>query len=117
MQYLSVALLALTSLSAAQGKQTFTGTITDETCAGVGHARMQMGPTDAECTKACVISHGTAYVLEDGKTVYALSDQKTPETFAGQKVTIVGTLDAKTKTIRIESIEAAKQGLTTEATR
>ena len=69
---------------------------------------MQMGPTDAECTKACVIAHGASYVLEDGKTAYTLSDQKTPETFAGQKVTIVGTLDARTKTIRIESIKATE---------
>jgi hypothetical protein len=106
MKYLCVALLTVISLSPAQGTQTFTGTITDDACAGVGHARMQMGPTDAECTKACVISHGTAYVLEDGKTIYALSDQQTPEPFAGQKVTIVGTLDAGTRTIRIESITA-----------
>jgi hypothetical protein len=37
-----------------------------------------------------------------------LSDQKTPDKFAAQKVTVVGTLDAKTKTIRVQSISAAK---------
>jgi hypothetical protein len=31
-----------------------------------------------------------------------------PDRFAGQKVTVVGTLDAKTKTIRVESIAAAR---------
>jgi hypothetical protein len=67
-----------------------------------------MGPTDAECTIACVMVHGASYVLYDGKEVYTLSDQKTPEKFAGQKVTVRGTLDAKTKTIRVDSITAAK---------
>ena len=86
----------------------FTGTITDDMCAYTGHAAMRMGPTDPECTKACVSAHGAPYVLLDGKTVYNLSDQRTPETFAGQKVTVVGTLDAKTRTIAVESIAAAK---------
>lgn len=108
MKPLIVSLLVLTALSAGQGKQTFTGTITDSMCADAGHAQMRMGPTDAECTTACVLAHGAAYVLYDGKAVYTLSDQKTPEEFAGQKVNVVGTLDARTKTIRVESITAAK---------
>jgi hypothetical protein len=36
------------------------------------------------------------YVLFDGKNAYTLSDQQTPEKFAAQKVSVVGTLDAKT---------------------
>ena len=108
MKHLSVTLLALVSLSAAQSKQTFTGTITDDMCAGIGHAAMRMGPTDLECTKMCVMLHDAAYVLDEGKTVYALSDQKTASTFPAQKVRVVGTLDAKTKTIRVDSIAAAK---------
>jgi hypothetical protein len=99
---------ALASLSAAPAKATFVGTITDDMCATTGHAAMRMGPTDAECTKACVYSHGAGYVLLDGKRIYTLSDQKTPEKFAGQKVKVTGTLDAKTKAIRVESIAAAK---------
>jgi hypothetical protein len=67
-----------------------------------------MGPTDAECTIACVLAHGATYVLYDGKEVYTLSDQKTPEKFAGKKVTVTGTLDAKTKTIQVDSITAGK---------
>jgi hypothetical protein len=67
-----------------------------------------MGPTDADCTAACVSAHGATYVLYDGKEVYALSDQRTPEKFAGQKVRVTGTLDAKTKTIQVDSISASK---------
>ena len=54
-------------------------------------------------------AHGpAAYVLVDGTNVYVLSDQKTPGDLAGQKVKVVGTLDAKTKTIRVESMVAAR---------
>ena len=108
MKHLISSLLVVAALSAAPGKQTFTGTITDNMCAKAGHAQMRMGPTDAECTSACVSIHGATYVLYDGKEVYALSDQRTPEKFAGQQVRVTGTLDAKTKAIKVESISAAK---------
>ena len=103
-----VGLLAVGALAAPQRKQTFTGTITDNMCARAGHSQMRMGPTDAECTTACVSAHDARYVLDDGKDVYTLSDQQTPEKFAAQKVRVTGTLDAKTKTIRVDSITPAK---------
>ena len=108
MKPLVVGLLAVAALSPAQRTQTFTGTITDDMCATAGHARMRMGPTDAECTVACVIAHDAKYVLLDGKDVYTLSDQKTPEKFAARKVRVTGTLDAKTRTIRVDSMTAAE---------
>jgi hypothetical protein len=94
--------------SLAQETQTFTGVIFDDMCAYTGHAAMKMGPTDADCTRACVEAHGAKFVLLDGKTVYGLSDQQTPEEFAGSKVTVIGILDAKTNTIQVKSISAAK---------
>jgi hypothetical protein len=102
--------LALTALSAAQAAKTqiFVGTITDNMCAKADHSQMQMGPTDADCVKACVASHGATYVLYNGKNVYELTDQKTPEKFAAQRVRVVGTLDAKTNKITVTSIVAAK---------
>jgi hypothetical protein len=107
MKHLLCSLLAVAAISAAPASQTFTGVVTDDMC-GKDHANMRMGPTDAECTLACISAHGSTYVLYDGKTQYTLSDQRTPEQFAGQKVTVTGTLDAKTKTIHVESIRAAK---------
>jgi hypothetical protein len=68
---------------------------------------MRMGPTDAECAIACVDAHAAAFVLYDGKDVYVLSDQQTPEKFAGKKVVVSGTLNTGTKTIQVESITAA----------
>ena len=104
MKHLILSLLAVASLSAAPARQTFTGIITDSLCATTGHAAMRMGPTDAECTLACVDIHGASYVLLAGKHVYVLSDQRTPQKFAARRVKVVGTLDAKTKTIQVESI-------------
>ena len=108
MKHLIFNLLVAAALAASPAKQTFTGIITDDNCPKADHSIMRMGPTDAECTVACVQAHGALYVLYDGKQVYTLSDQQTPEKFAGKKVTVRGTLDAKTKTIRVDSITAAK---------
>jgi len=49
--------------------------------------------------------HDASYVLFDGKSAYTLSDQKTPEKFAGKKATVKGTLHVKTSTIRVDSIK------------
>ena len=108
MKKLLIVAAATASLSLGQARQTFTGTITDDMCGAKGHAQMRMGPTDGDCTVACVLAHGAHYALTDGSSLYLLSDQKTPEKFAGQKVNVVGTLDAKTMTITVESIAGAK---------
>jgi hypothetical protein len=105
---LVLSVLFVAALSAAPAQQKFTGVITDDMCAKGDHSKMQMGPNDAECTKACVALHGAAYVLYDGKSEYVLSDQKLPEKFAGQRVTVSGSLDAKTKTIKVDTIAKAK---------
>lgn len=101
-------LVAAAALSATPQKQTFMGVITDSMCPQADHSQMQMGPTNADCTAACVSIHSAEYVLYDGKNAYTLSDQKAPEKFAGQKVRVIGTLDAKAKKIQVDSITAAK---------
>lgn len=105
---LSLSLLAIAALGAAQSKQTFTGTITDDMCPRADHSQMRMGPTDAECSAACIDEHGAVYILFDGDGSYQLSDQRAAKQFAARKVKIVGTLDGKTKTIHVESITNAK---------
>src|SRR5437667_12566128 len=108
MKPLVFSLLILAALAAARPREMFTGTITDSMCAEGDHSRMRMGSNDAECTIACVAAHGALYVLYNGKDVYTLSDQQTPEKFAGKKVTVTGTLDARTRTIQVDSMTAAK---------
>ena len=100
--------LVIAGFAAAADKQKFTGVIADGMCADADHSRMRMGPTDAECARACNEEHGAPYVLYDGSKVYTLSDQKTAEKFAGAKVTITGTLDARKSTIQVDSIAQTK---------
>ncbi|MGD0498645.1 MAG: hypothetical protein ABSC23_09450 [Bryobacteraceae bacterium] len=102
MQMKLTALLMAGSLVASAA--TFTGVVTDSMC-GKDHSAMNVKP-DSKCVTECV-RMGDKYALYDGKDVYVLSDQKTPEKFAGAKVTVTGTLDAKTKTIQVVSIAAA----------
>lgn len=87
----------------AQKEQTFVGKIGDSQC-GLKHP-MGMG-SDKECTLKCV-KMGSKFILADEKkkVVYQLDDQKTPEQYAGQMVKVTGTLDSKTKTIHVKSIE------------
>jgi hypothetical protein len=106
MRLLLATLAAVAALGVRPAADTFVGIVTDEICEG-SHAAMQMGPTDAACTVACHEAHGAAYVLFDGTNAYKLSDQEAPKAFAGEKVRVVGTLDAATGTIRVESIAAA----------
>jgi hypothetical protein len=105
---LASALLASATMFATQSRQTFSGTITDEECPGADHSGMRMGSTDAACTIACVEDHSVPFVLFDGKEAYRLSDQEKSREFAGKKVTVVGTLDSRTRTIQVTSMASAK---------
>jgi hypothetical protein len=108
MKYLTLSLLVVSALAASPAKQTFTGIITDDNCPRADHSQMRMGPTDVECAMACIEAHGAQYGLYDGIVFYTLSDQRTSEKLVAKKVRVVGTLDAKTKTIQVDSIAAAK---------
>ena len=96
------------------GKQkTFAGEIFDSQCAMMGsHAKMEaMHPgikTAKQCTLQCV-KMGGKFVLYNPKSkrTYQLSDQEKPREFAGDKVKVTGTYDKATKTIHVDSIEAA----------
>lgn len=104
MPFLMAALFVATGSAA----QTFTGMITDSMC-GADHKPMKMG-SDDKCTKECVRTSSDKkikYALYDGKNVYVLSDQQTPESFAGQHVRVTGKLFEKTKIIQVDKIEAA----------
>jgi hypothetical protein len=108
MKHLIFNLLVVAALAAAPAKQTFNGIITDDNCPKADHSQMRMGPTDAECAMACIDAHSALYGLYDGNNFYTLSDQRTPEKFVGEKVRVIGTLDAKTKTIQVDSITVEK---------
>ena len=62
---------------------------------------------DSKCVTECV-RRGSQYALYDGKNVYVLGDQKSPEKFAARKVTITGEYFEKTKILRADAIAAAR---------
>ncbi len=106
MKRIFLLLPVLAALLVASQSRTFTGVITDDMC-GADHAPMKVSP-DPKCVDACVKSHNSKYALVDGKNLYKLSDQKTPEKFAGKKVRVTGVLYEKTQIIKVESMELAK---------
>ncbi len=105
MTRIATVFLAAALLLGAASKQTFTGVITDTMC-GADHKMMRISP-DSKCVRECVKA-GAKYALFDGKNVYTLSDQQTPEKFAAQKVRVTGTLNVKTNVIAVEIIQPVK---------
>lgn len=115
---MKLVLLAIALTGAAYGAttpQTFVGEISDSQCALNVHSKTgshkemtvnhTMGNTEAECVDACVRSGGQ-YVLVTPKKVFKLSDQKKPAAFPARKVKVVGTLDEKSDTIKVQTISA-----------
>jgi hypothetical protein len=95
------------ALMAAETPKTFTGVITDTMCGLKPHSAMMKDKSEAECVRLC--NKGPyGYALVDGTSVMKLSDQKTPAKFAARKVTVIGTYDEKTKTLKVVSIEPAE---------
>jgi hypothetical protein len=106
--WLVVILAALPLVGQGQQAQVFTGVITETMCSR-NHASMGKINTDAQCIVDCVKgSKNVKYALHDGRKIYVLSDQATPERFAAQRVRVKGVLYSKTGIIKVESIEAAK---------
>jgi hypothetical protein len=93
----------------------FTGEIADTQCAlnvhslDKSHQEMlkvkSVGKTAADCTLYCIKNRGGRFVLQNKRNVYRLDKQELAEGFAGRKVKVTGTLDAKTETIQVRSID------------
>ena len=66
------------------------------------------GKTSTDCAHFCVKQRGGKYVLQTKKEVYHLDRQDLAEQSAGLQVKLVGTLDPKTSTIQVRTIEALR---------
>ncbi len=107
MKRIFAVLCSAAALVAAADQQTFVGVITDTMC-GADHKTMNVSP-ESKCVKDCIrMDKKVKYALYDGKNVYTLSDQQSPEAFAAQKVKITGKLFQKTKILQVDKIQAAK---------
>jgi hypothetical protein len=108
MKTIATFLLCAGMALAAEAPRTFTGVITDTMC-GADHSHMGIKP-DSKCVRECVKMDPKKYkyALWDGKKLYTLSDQQTPDKFAAQKVKITGVLFEKTGIIKVDKIEVAQ---------
>ncbi len=88
------------------GKQTtLTGQVSDTMC---GAEHMMPGKSAAECTRECV-KGGSDYALVVGKKVYTLKGDKSElDKYAGEKVTVKGTVSGDTVTA--QSVTPATKG-------
>jgi type 1 fimbria pilin len=108
----------LLTVSAEEKTRTFTGEIADSQCSMNVHSltrshtemmkNKNMGGTATNCTNYCIKYLGGDYVLAVGDQVYRLDEQEKAAAFAGLKVKITGTLNAKSKTIHVVDMKAAE---------
>lgn len=103
MKTIIVSAVGVAILAAADQPQTFHGVITDTMC-GKTHG-MVAGQPDDKCIAMCVKGSSSQYALYDGKEILKLNDQKKPAQFTTKRVTVTGTLNSKTKAIKVSSIE------------
>ncbi len=103
---------------ATAGDRVFKGEISDSQCALNVHSLTRshqemlksksMGGNAADCTLYCVKYHGGDFVLASKDDVFRLDNQDLARGFAGQKVTVTGTLQPDKKTIHVVKIESAE---------
>jgi hypothetical protein len=111
-----VCLMAIYPLARGGDEKTFKGEIADTQCALNVHSLSQshkemieMKPevkTNADCARYCVKERGGRFVLQTPDKVYKLDAQVLAEQWAGLKVKVIGTLDLKTETITVKTIES-----------
>jgi hypothetical protein len=97
------------------GEKTFEGEVADTQCALGVHSLNQShkemidmgsaGKTSADCARYCVKERGGRFVLQNKHNVYKLDNQELAEKNAGLKVKVTGTLDSKTNTIQVRTME------------
>jgi hypothetical protein len=108
-------LIAFCAIGRSAQADVFKGEIADSQCAlnvhSLSRSHKEMlksknaGSTSADCARYCVKNLGGAFVLQMKDKVYRLDKQELAEQNAGQKVKLTGTLDPKTNTIHVLSIE------------
>lgn len=101
---------------AVEAEAAFRGEIVDSSCATNVHSLTRshkemlkgksMGTDAKSCANYCVRKMGAVYMLKTTNGVYHLNDQKAVEPFAGSRVLIKGTLDEKTHTISVTSVQS-----------
>jgi hypothetical protein len=94
---------------------TFIGEIGDTQCAMNVHSMDKshkemlkvkgVGKTAADCTLYCIKNRGGRFVIQVKDKVFRLDRPELVEPYAGQKVRLIGTLDARAGTIEVHRID------------
>jgi hypothetical protein len=115
-----VCLMAIYPPARGGDDKTFKGEIADTQCALNVHSLSQshkemieMKPevkTNADCARYCVKERGGRFVLQTSDKVYKLDAQVLAEQWAGLKVKVIGSLDPKTDTITVKTMESVSSG-------
>jgi hypothetical protein len=92
-----VATLALTFSAASAFAENFTGWVSDAMCAK--NPAKVSSADHADCAKKCIEGGSPAVLVVNGK-VYPVSNPDALKSYAGQKVTVDGTLDKGTLTVK-----------------
>ena len=90
------------AVAQAAGSTTSTGWISDSMC-GAKHTG-----TGAACVKKCISGGMKPVFVDQEKQVWAIDNPDTVKNFYGDHVTVKATEDSSSKTMHIESIDAAK---------
>lgn len=100
--FVTVLILGVSTMAFAHDAQKFTGVVSDPMC---GAEHMTKEKSAADCTRECAKQGDYALVV--GAKVYTLKgDKEAIGKLAGATAVVEGDLDGKT--IKVESIEAAK---------
>jgi hypothetical protein len=107
----SLIIFVLSAGAAFAADKTFTGEIMDSQCADMAsHENMMKGEGASnakECSMVCVKKGGTyALYVPSAKQAYKLDNQKKAAAFAGQKVSVTGSIAASGDSIHVASIQA-----------
>ncbi len=110
----AVGMMALASAAFAQDSRVFHGSISDNQCAMNVHSLTRshqemlksksMGGTANTCSVYCIANLGGYLVLATGKDVFRLDRADLVHGFEGQRVVVVGVLDAKVNQIHVLKI-------------
>jgi len=103
------------SIVSSADEKVFLGEIADTPCAMQVHSLDKthtemlkvkgVGTTSTDCTLYCIRNRGGRFVLQNKHSVYLLDKQELAEPYAGRNVRVTGTLDPKTETIQVRSID------------
>ena len=109
-----VALLPIVASRAvrAGGGATIKGWVSDESCARGRASSGLFTGTNPECAKKCIASGAKmVLIVPDQRTLLTVANPEAAKADIGDYVEITGSIEAKTKTVHIDSLKLLTKGV------